>query len=221
MYRIAWICFSVVLGAMACRHEQNTDMLPYYNSPDFTPIFIADADSLRNKVPHTIAAFSFTDQDGNAFGSKELRGKIHVANFFFSGCGSICPGMMQKMKALNDSLQGDQQVELVSFSVTPWTDSVPRLKHYAHVNGFRYPNWHLLTGDREKIYTLARRSYFAEENLGFSKDSSNFLHTEHVLLIDSSLRIRGIYNGTLALDMQQLLADIQLLQREHLNAKLP
>lgn len=221
MYRIAWICFSVVLGAMACRHEQNTVMLPYYNSPDFTPIFIADADSLRNKVPHTIAAFSFTDQDGNAFGSKELRGKIHVANFFFTGCGSICPGMMQKLKKVNDSLQGDSRVQFVSFSVTPWRDSVPRLKQYAAVNGFQSPNWHLLTGNKSAIYSLARRSYFAEETLGFSKDSSDFLHTEHILLIDSSLMIRGIYNGTLALDMQQLLVDIKLLQAEHLDAKIP
>ena len=221
MFRIVLICISIALCTMACRHEQNADTLPYYNTPDFTPLFITHADSIRGKVTHTIAAFSFTDQDGKAFGCRELRGKIHVANFFFSGCGSICPGMMQKMKALNDSLQGSQQVQLVSFSVTPWSDSVPRLKQYARVNGFLYPNWHLLTGGKEAIYTLARRSYFAEENLGFSRDSSNFLHTEHVLLVDSSLRIRGIYNGTLALDMQQLLKDIRLLQREHLHAKTP
>jgi protein SCO1/2 len=72
----------------------------------------------------------------------------------------------------------------------------------------------LLTGTRNEIYDLARRSYFAEEQLGFSKDSTDFLHTEHVLLVDKTGRIRGIYNGTLAMDMEQLRDDIFLLSKE-------
>jgi protein SCO1/2 len=215
MYRIAWIGFSLCFFMMACQQKTASSSLPYYNDPAFTALFLANPDSIRTKVTHAISDFSFTDQHGNAFGSKELRGKIHVANFFFTGCGSICPGMMQKLRTLNDSIGNDPQVQLVSFSVTPWRDSVPRLKDYAETNGYTSPRWHLLTGDKGAIYSLARRSYFAEESLGFSKDSTDFLHTEHVLLIDPSLRIRGIYNGTLALDMEQLLADLKLLQREY------
>jgi len=215
MYRIALICISICVFMMACRQKPASSSLPYYNDAAFTPLFLSNADSIRTKVTHTIADFSFTDQYGNAFGSKDLKGKIHVANFFFTGCGSICPGMMQKLKSLNDSIGNNLLVQLVSFSVTPWRDSVARLKAYAETNGYTSPRWHLLTGDRGAIYTLARRSYFAEESLGFSKDSTDFLHTEHVLLIDPSLRIRGIYNGTLALDMEQLLSDLKLLQREY------
>jgi protein SCO1/2 len=215
MYRIAWICISVGLWLTSCRQKENAAALPYYNSPDFTPLFLSDADSIRAKVTHTLSNFRFTDQHGKTFGSQELKGKIHVANFFFTGCGSICPGMMQKLKKLNGSLRADPNVQIVSFSVTPWRDSVPKLKSYAELNGFQSPNWHLLTGDRAAIYTLARQAYFAEESLGFSKDSTDFLHTEHVLLIDPSLRIRGVYNGTLALDMEQLLIDLKNLQREY------
>jgi protein SCO1 len=61
---------------------------------------------------------------------------------------------------------------------------------------------------------LARQSYFAEEDLGFTKDSTEFLHTEHCILVDRQQRIRGIYNGTLALDMEQLVKDIELLRKE-------
>ncbi|MFX5752338.1 hypothetical protein ABTE32_23240, partial [Acinetobacter baumannii] len=59
-----------------------------------------------------------------------------------------------------------------------------------------------------------RKSYFAEEDLGFTKDSTEFLHTEHTMLVDRYGRIRGIYNGTLQLEMEQLIKDIQLLKKE-------
>ena len=66
----------------------------------------------------------------------------------------------------------------------------------------------------KKIYDLARKSYFAEKDIGFTKDSTDFLHTEHFLLVDKTLRIRGIYNGTLSLEMQHLIEDIKLLKNQ-------
>jgi protein SCO1/2 len=104
----------------------------------------------------------------------------------------------------------------LSFSVNPSKDSASVLRDYKKSNGILNPNWHFLTGSTEKIYHLARTSYFAEEEMGFSKDSTEFLHTEHVLLIDRSGRIRGIYNGTLKLDIDQLIEDIQKLLEEEM-----
>jgi protein SCO1/2 len=103
---------------------------------------------------------------------------------------------------------------LLSYSVTPWLDKPYVLKNYKQKNSITNSNWHFLTGDRARIYKLARQSYFAEENIGFSKDSSDFLHTEHVMLVDKTGRIRGVYNGTLILEMQQLAEDIRSLQNE-------
>jgi protein SCO1/2 len=188
--------------------------LPYYNTADFTPIFITDTNSISLKVEHTIGNFKFTNQNNQSITQQEIVGKIHVANFFFTGCGSICPGMMDKMKKVNTSFGDSSGVVFLSYSVTPWRDSVARLNEYAITNNINSSNWHLLTGTRNDIYELARRSYFAEEQLGFSKDSSDFLHTEHVLLVDKLGRIRGIYNGTLAMDMDQLRDDVLALVKE-------
>ena len=188
--------------------------LPYYNTADFTPIFITDTDSISLKIEHTIGDFKLTNQNNHSITQQEIVGKIHVANFFFTGCGSICPGMMDKMKKLNTSFGDSSGVVFLSYSVTPWRDSVARLKEYAITNSINSNNWHLLTGTRNEIYELARQSYFAEEQLGFSKDSSDFLHTEHVLLVDKSGHIRGIYNGTLAMDMDQLRDDVLALVKE-------
>lgn len=213
MYRTAWIFLST-LAFLSCGENKQGYNLPFYNTPDFQPLFLNRNENVSTKVPHQIQNFNFTDQLGHGFGSKNIEDKITVTNFFFTGCGSICPNMMEKIKNIQKQFSGDSNIAFISFSVTPWRDSVSVLKTYAERNDINAPNWHLLTGSKTEIYTLARRSYFAEEQLGFSKDSSNFLHTEHVLLVDRNRRIRGIYNGTLSLDMEQLGKDIVHLLKE-------
>nr|WP_240625846.1 SCO family protein [Spirosoma pollinicola] len=122
--------------------------------------------------------------------------------------------MTNLLKAVQDTFRNEPKVQLLSFSVTPWLDSVPQLRRYAKSKGINSTKWHLLTGNRSRIYDLARKSYFAEEAIGFTKDSSEFLHTEHLILVDQTRRIRGIYNGTLPLDIDKLIADIQTLLKE-------
>jgi len=212
MYRIVFL-ISIVIAFAGCASKQSASLLPYYNTPDFTPHFVTAA-AATTTITHTIADFSCTDQFGKTVTQKNIEGKIHIANFFFTACGSICPKMMSNLKATYDGFKGDTTIVLLSYSVTPWRDSVERLKKYADHNDIKYANWHLLTGNKGDIYKLARTSYFAEEDFGFSKDSSQFLHTEHILLIDKQKRIRGIYNGTLELETQQLAKDIELLKKE-------
>jgi len=214
MWRIVLASISLFFLFSACKNDVKEIQLPYYNKPDFTPIFLQQEDDQIIEIPHTISGFALTDQHGLRVENSMLKSKIHVANFFFTGCGSICPSMMEKMKKVNKSFYNDSNVVFLSYSVTPWRDSVSRLKEYAKINEINSSNWHLLTGDKTEIYQLARRSYFAEEKLGFTKDSTDFLHTEHVLLVDGGGRIRGVYNGTLALDMEQLEADIKILTSE-------
>ncbi len=212
MYRIAFLISSVVL-LMSCGSKQKAAELPYYNTPDFTPHFVSTYDAAKS-INHTIANFSCTDQQGKTITQKDIEGKIHIANFFFTACGSICPKMMGNLKATYDNFKGDTGIVFLSYSVTPWRDSVERLKKYAEHNAITFSNWHLLTGNKADIYKLARTAYFAEEDFGFSKDSSQFLHTEHILLVDKNKKIRGIYNGTLELETQQLAKDIALLKEE-------
>lgn len=212
-WRIALLLFLNFL--CACSEDGLKETLPYYNTPNFTPIFLDDSTLLTKIIPHQIADFSFKDQNNLTISSRQIEGKIHVANFFFTSCGSICPVMTNHMKMIDSAFKGDENLILISYSVTPWIDNTKVLKNYAMSNQIKNPNWHFLTGSKSDIYRLARQSYFAEEDLGFTKDSTNFLHTEHFLLIDKTKRIRGIYNGTLALEINQLIKDIEILQREN------
>lgn len=216
MLRIVSLRNSTLLAlywVMGCSPQQAPVPLPYYNTPDFTPLFISQADSQKN-MQHRIADFSFMNQNGQPITQQAIEGKVHVANFFFTACGSICPTMMHNMQQVHQAYASDKDVVILSYSVTPWTDSVAKLKKYGQAGGYDAPNWHLLTGNKAAIYTLARQSYFAEEDLGYSKDSTDFLHTEHFVLVDKQKRIRGIYNGTLPLEAEQLVKDIALLRRE-------
>jgi protein SCO1 len=216
MYRIVFLrnySWLLLILLIACNEASTVASLPYYNTPDFTPHFIA-ASEAKQRINHTIAPFSFTDQFGNTINNKTVAGKIHVANFIFTSCASICPKMTNNLKLVDSAFANDKEVMFLSYSVTPWIDSVPRLKVFAENYKINNPNWHLLTADKGAIYTLARRSYFAEEDLGFTKDSTEFLHTEHTMLVDRTGRIRGIYNGTLQLEMEQLIKDIRVLKKE-------
>ncbi len=209
-YNSFWIVFLFVFLS-ACQIKKQTDGLPYYNTPDFTPIWstVKTPDSI-----HTIAAFQFTDQNNTSITHATFKNKIYVANFFFTACSSVCPKMMNNLLEVQKAFANDTDVLLLSHSVTPWKDSVAVLKSFANEYKINDLQWHLVTGKKSEIYELARKSYFAEEEPGFTRDSSEFLHTEHVLLIDKKSRIRGIYNGTLALEMQRLIADIKLLKKE-------
>lgn len=204
--------FSSLLLVSCLNKKTKAIDLPYYNEPDFTPLFITDKSEVETKIKHTIADFSFLDQDSTLISQKAIEGKIHIANFIFTTCGSICPKMTTNLKIVNDSLKSHSDIVLLSYSVTPWIDSPTVLKKYKAKNEITNPNWHFLTGSKNDIYKLARTSYFAEEDIGFSKDSTEFLHTEHFILVDQNKRIRGIYNGTLALEMQQMVDDIKTLK---------
>lgn len=199
------------------KDDKNTTqkiILPYYNTPDFTPIFLEEKEEISSKIPHQISDFSFLNQDSILISEKAIEGKIHVANFIFTYCGSICPMMTENMKIVEEQFLDDKSVVFLSFSVTPWIDKPHILKAYTERKDIKNKNWHFLTGDKATIYDLARKSYFAEEDIGFTKDSTEFLHTEHFILVDQNKRIRGIYNGTLLLEMKQLASDILALKEE-------
>lgn len=189
------------------------DFLPFYNSEEFTPNWIEPGSPELDDF-HRIPAFSFTNQTGEVVNEDTFEGKIFVANFFFSTCPGICPTVRSKMITVQDEFIDDDQVLLISHSIRPSTDTVERLKKYAETHGINNKKWHLVTGDKEQIYGLAKSAYFANEDLGNIQDLADFLHTENVLLVDQNKHIRGVYNGLSASSMTHLRNDIATLKAE-------
>lgn len=215
--KIKFLLLPSVLLLIACENSSvngsRVETLPFYNEATFTPHWIAPNDDVLDTF-HRIAPFKLTNQDGNLITEKFFEGKIYVVDFFFTICPGICPKMTSNMSLLQAEFLEDDEVLLLSHSVSPETDSVPALKQYADRKGISSHKWHLVTGDRQEIYRLGRKDYFIEEDLGLSKSEEDFLHTENFVLIDKNRHIRGIYNGLNKTSVLQLIADIKVLKLE-------
>jgi len=214
MFRIVFSLIKILLGVCIVGCSSDATQIPYYNTPDFTPTFLSENQELKNTITHQISDFSFVNQYKQIITNKEIEGKVHVANFMFTSCTSICPDMTGNMKLVEEAFFNDERVAVLSYSVTPWIDTPDKLLDYVKFNDIKTNNWHFLTGSKNDIYSLARESYFAEESIGFSKDSTDFLHTEYFILVDKNKRIRGVYNGTLMLESKQVVEDIKILLEE-------
>ena len=187
--------------------------LPIYH-PAMVNYELVDNSIQHVKKYHKIAPFSLINQNGKIITEKVYLNKIYVADFFFTTCPSICPKMTENMRLIQEAFRDDNQIQLVSFSVTPKTDSVAQLKKYAIEKGVLDSKWNLLTGDKKLIYNLARKSFLAAKNDG-DGGPHDMIHTENFVLIDPDKRIRGFYDGTNTLAMETLLLDIKTLQKEY------
>ncbi|WP_431127334.1 SCO family protein [Flagellimonas flava] len=195
------------------KKESRVAMLPYYDDPSFTPKWVnPKSDSIYGL--HRIPNFKLINQLGDTITEKTFDNKIYVTDFFFTSCPGICPKMTENMNLIQQAFKDDEEILLLSHSVTPQLDSVPILRHYAETKGVLENKWHLVTGERRDIYNLGRFAYFVEEDLGFQKSMDEFLHTENFVLIDKKRHIRGIYNGLNKTAIHQLIADIKTLQEE-------
>ncbi|MBS1570529.1 MAG: SCO family protein [Bacteroidetes bacterium] len=186
--------------------------LPVYHPSELDQRLVGEA-ARAEKGEHHIKPFHLIDQDGDSVFLKDVAGKVVLADFFFTTCGSICPKMSTQMQRVQEAFKDDDRVLLLSHSVTPETDSVPVLKAYAQEYGVDHRRWRLLTGDRKQIYDLARTSYFAALDEG-DGGPDDFVHTENFVLVDPQGRIRGFYDGTKADEADRAMEDMRTLLKE-------
>lgn len=191
--------------------------LPVYQ-PTMVSTELVDSTLHYKKKYHKIADFSFVNQNGKTITQKDYKDKIYVADFFFTTCPTICPIMTKNMVSIQKEIINDDEVMLLSHTVTPHIDTVAQLKRYAIEKGVNDSKWNLVTGDKKEIYKMARKSYLAVKDNG---DGGPFdmVHTENFMLIDKKRQIRGFYDGTNPEEIAQLLNDISHLKKEYKKKK--
>ncbi len=195
-------------------------MLPVYNPSDVNPEMVDSTVQFKSKY-HKISDFSFINQNGKTITQKDYQGKIYVADFFFTTCGSICPKMTTNLTVVQKAILNNPKVMLLSHTVMPDIDNVAILKKYAIKNGVLDSKWNLVTGDKKDIYKMARMSYLAVKQ-GKPNEIYDMVHTENFVLVDTKGQVRGFYDGT-NLDkpteegiknINQLIEDIEFLSNE-------
>ena len=175
------------------------------------PIFGERLIENGDTIFHTIAPFAFRDQDSVLINNETIKGKIYVADFFFTSCRTICPKMKAQMLRVYEATAEMNDVVILSHTIDPEYDDVTRLHDFAERLGVESKRWHFLTGVRDSIFKIAQTSYFATA-MADEAEPDGYIHSGAFLLIDKQGRIRGKYDGTVAKDVDKLIADIKRLR---------
>ena len=193
--------------------KPKNDPLPYFRGKDFEPYWMEPGKvSYESKK---VDFFEFINQKDEKFGRDNLKNKLTVVSFFFARCHGICPNIVRNIKFVQSEYANDPNVQIVSFSVTPDLDTPPELRKFAGEKGIIDSKWSLLTGEREKIFELARNTFQADTDAATKKvEDKDFVHSERVYLIDKNLNFRGVYNGNRGSSIQTLIDDIKILKKE-------
>lgn len=182
-----------------------------------------DGQLVNDTIPYVIPDFEFTNQEDTTLSSDEMRGKVYVANFFFSSCPTICPAMNYNLKQVQDRFLGYEDIYFLSFTVDPEYDSPAVLKEYEEKIGAVNGRWFFLTGEKEALYKTARD--FFVNAMEDSTAAGGFLHSEYLVIVDWEGRIRSrideqgnlkaVYNGTSPDEVNKLKDDVKVLIAEY------
>lgn len=193
---------------LSCVESSNID-LPIIGPSDFKEELVNN--KVNKEQSHFVSDFELINQNGDTITNKDYEDKIYVVDFFFTRCGSICPIMTNNMMKIQDKFLENDNLMLLSISVTPNIDNVATLKKYAKSKGVINSKWNIATGNKKHIYELARKSYFAVLKKG-DGGLQDFIHTPNFILIDKKKQIRGIYDGTDDTEIKRVIKDIKTLQ---------
>lgn len=188
--------------------------LPIYTPSMVNPEMVdSTIQHIANKKMHRIADFEFINQNGQTITNQDYDNTIYIADFFFTTCQTICPIMTDNMTWVQNQIKDMDDVKILSHSVTPDIDTPEVLKAYAIKKGVDDTKWNMVTGKKEDIYYIARKSYLAVKT-GDPSELYDMVHTENFVLVDKKRRVRGFYDGTKMEDMHRLIADINLLREK-------
>lgn len=134
--------------------------------------------------------FSLTDQNNQTITNETYKGKVYVVEFFFSTCPSICPIMNRNMVDIQNTFFGNPNFGIASITIDPEHDTSKVLKEHADILGVKSSNWHMMTGDKDYIYSIANKGFdiYAGEN---KEVIGGFEHSGLFALIDKKGFIRS------------------------------
>src|SRR6201996_2668966 len=166
---------------------------------------------------HHVAPFSFVNQDGKTITNEDVKGKVCVVEYFFATCKGMCPKMNENMEKVYKAFRGNRNVLILSHTVDPIKDTVQALKAYSLRFDADPNQWMFLTGDKKKLYDMARYSYLisAEDDTAGVSIDKDFIHDKHYALVDGYGRVRGFYDGLSPGDISKLIKDINALLKEN------
>lgn len=207
MSAVRW---ALLAGACLAGCSGAQEVLPFYTDAGLTPTWMTNEEAASEAV-RRVGAFELTDQSGVQVTEHTFADRVTLVHFFFATCVDICPITTRNVAVTLKAIGDDSRMQVLSYSLTPERDSVPALAEFAGHHRLTDPRWHLLTGDRAAIEHLARESFFVGLGDGANYGVDRVAHTETVLLLDGTGRVRGVYAASLPLEMARAAEDARTL----------
>ncbi|MCC7532569.1 MAG: SCO family protein [Bacteroidia bacterium] len=205
----------------------------YFGEPKFEKLPIygeriePNGKDILDTIYYQIPNFKVVNQSGDTITQENLTGCIYLANFFFTSCQDVCPSMNRRLKALYDEVEDLENynakqakekgvpnkttpIRFISFSVDPEADSIEALAEYAKRFSVTGNHWHFCTTDKKSTFNIG--SGFL---LPVSIEDSTIDHSQQVILVDKSNRIRGFYDSLDDAEIKRLIGEIKLLLFEY------
>ena len=194
---------TLVLGLNGCKNAPE-DALPVYNRP----LTEGQSEGPWEELP----SFKMTDQQNREVTEADIKGKIHIVDFFFTSCPTICPKMKSQMLRVLEAFNNDPQVVLLSHTIDPDHDTVEVLADYANRLGIKGDQWRFLTGNKDSTYNLAEA--YMVSAMSDPNAPGGYIHSGALILVDKNRHIRGYFDGTSKEATDKLIAAIKVLQKE-------
>ena len=205
------IPFILLLILLSCNQsEKKVRVLPYVGNFDIVYSMVNGKEVADTVYPKMID-FSYFNQDSLVVKSSDMKGKIWIADFFFTSCPTICPKMTEQMKRLNGMTKDiNEQIQYISFSINPKYDTPEQLRKYIQVHKIKAKNWQFFTGNEARTHDLGINNFqiFAGQD---ASAAGGYAHTGAFALVDKEGYVRGVYLGTDPKEVNKLEIDLRKL----------
>ena len=201
---VSWIVIA------SCTEQKKVRVLPIVGNYDVEYDTIDGkevADTIYPKIPN----FTYLNQDSIQITSSAMKGKVWIADFFFTSCPSICPKMTSQMKRLSILTKDlEKHIQFISFSINPSYDGPSKLRAYRKHYGITAKNWQFLTGNEEATHALGVDYFqvFANKDI---ESAGGYAHSPAFVLVDKEGYVRGVYIGTDTKQVDLLHKDVRKL----------
>lgn len=208
-----FLLFYLFIFFLSCTSNKKVRVLPIIGNYDVEYKKVNGkeiTDTIYPKIPF----FQFVNQDSVLIKSTSMKGKVWIADFFFTSCSTICPKMTNQMKRLSLLTKDlEKYVQFLSFSINPDYDQPSILKKYIKTYGINAKNWHFFTGDEEQIHALGVNYFnvFANKDI---ESQGGYAHSPAFVLVDRSGYVRGVYIGTETEQVNLLQKDLRKLLKD-------
>jgi cytochrome oxidase Cu insertion factor (SCO1/SenC/PrrC family) len=178
------LSLSVVLGTIAWRARR-------------------DREATRSeRVVRQLVDFQLTERSGRTVMRSQMDDKILVVNFVFTGCSVSCFEISRRMAEVQERLRGRSDVQLVSITIDPRSDTPEVLAKFAKRLKADPERWLFLTGERDAVYRLIGESFLKRSDADPTPDAiaadgmpGDFEHAERIAVVDRTGRVRCFFDG--------------------------